>query len=62
MLIPLEAVATVLPARSVHVPVTDCAGPSVATVTGAATEATPDRASSQVNVTVTSRSVHVPAT
>ncbi len=43
----------VFPALSTAVPLRDCPAPSVAAVCGAVHEAIPDRASEQVNVTVT---------
>src|SRR5680860_951318 len=49
------------PALSVHEPVTDWFEPSVVTVTGGVTDATPEPASVHVKVTSTSPFAHVPA-
>ncbi len=43
----------VLPAMSVTEPVTDCAAPSLLSVVGALQNATPDRESAQLKLTVT---------
>lgn len=53
MLMPLNVVEALLPARSVATPVSDCLAPSLASVFGAGQEAIPDSASEQVNATVT---------
>ena len=49
-----------LPRLSAHVPLTDWPSPSVLTVAGAVTVATPEPASVQVKRTTTGWFVHVP--
>jgi hypothetical protein len=53
ILIPVTTVEALLPATSVHVPVTFCPAPSVDSVVGDDEEATPDNESAQLKLTVT---------